>query len=346
VNDATPGPSDAIASVMDVWPEPALLADPDGRILAVSAAGRALAGLDVDGGPQSLHDMVGVDLAGRLLSEAGEKGEYEILRGEADGGVRVLHARTARLPDGRVLVSLTEVGAGHRVRRHLEQAERLASVGELLCSVAHELTNPLTTVLGYSEVLLAEEHPGLPRDDIERIRSEASRCRRIVSNLLDLSRSDAMETRPLMICDVVAKVIEFREYAAGVSDVALTDEQEDDLPAVEGDFHRLVQAILNLVTNAEYAVSGRASGRRVVIRTRTAGDGVALEVEDNGPGVADHLKDAVFQPFFTTKPRGRGTGLGLSLVKATAESHGGTIRVEDAPGSGARFVLELPALEL
>lgn len=345
--EPTPYPSvlpsgDELVGVVERWPGPALLSDAAGTLVAASVDARRLLGLPAPPAPLPvLRDLVGIGPADRALAGA-DTSELPV-PGAAPGGDPVLvSARCARTGDGGLLVVLTGAADEHRLRRSLEQAERLASVGELLSSVAHELTNPLTAVLGYAEVLLAEDQPGLPRDDIERIRKEASRCRRIVGNLLDLSRADALEMRPILLRDIVAKVVEFREYAAQVSNVELVTEQADDLPPVEGDFHRLVQAVLNLVTNAEYAVADRASGRRVVLRTLGGEETASLEVEDNGPGVPDAIKDAVFQPFFTTKPRGKGTGLGLSLVRATAESHGGSIRVEDAPGSGARFVLTLP----
>jgi signal transduction histidine kinase len=104
-----------------------------------------------------------------------------------------------------------------------------------------------------------------------------------------------------------------------------------------------VQAVLNLVTNAEDAVRERPKGRRIVLRAKRSPAGAAIDVEDNGPGVPEAIREFIFQPFFTTKPRGRGTGLGLSLVRATAAAHGGTARVATAPGGGALFVLELPA---
>jgi two-component system NtrC family sensor kinase len=239
-------------------------------------------------------------------------------------------------------VRLEDVSEEHRLRSHLEHAERLASIGELLSSVAHELANPLTTVLGYAELLLADDAPGMPREEIERIREEALRCRRIVGNLLDLSRAEAFDRRPLTLAHVLDKVIEFRAYAVQLQSIEIVREIERDVPAIPGDHHRLVQAVLNLLTNAEDAVRERPSGRRVVLRARRTETGAAIDVEDNGPGVPEAIRGYVFEPFFTTKPRGRGTGLGLSLVDATARAHGGSVRVGDAPGGGARFTIELP----
>ncbi len=323
-----------------MWPEPALLTSDEGIVLALNEDARRLLG-DAAGTGVALGEVVGGAAADALL-DARNGTAVPLLDLELDVPLR---ARAGRCAAGGLLVALTDDEGGHRLRAHIEQAERLASIGELLSSVAHELNNPLTSVLGYAELLLAENNPGLPREEVERIRSEAERCRRIVQNLLDLSRAERLEMRPLLLQDVVAKVVEFRAYAAQVAGIELRTEVEQDLPFVMGDLHRLTQAVLNLVTNAEYAVSSRAAGRQVSVRARRVGGSVAIDVEDNGAGVPLADAEAIFQPFFTTKPRGRGTGLGLSLVRATAESHGGSARVERAATGGARFVIELPPAE-
>jgi signal transduction histidine kinase len=239
-------------------------------------------------------------------------------------------------------VTVKDVGTEHAQRLHREQVERLASIGELLSSVAHELNNPLTTVLGYAEILIAEEPPADLRDDLERIRSEATRCRRIVGNLLDLSRAEAPRMRGVQLSELLAKVVEFRSYPAQIAQIRLTAEVDPLAPQVRGDFHRLAQALLNLVTNAEYALDAVTQDREITLRARVTDEQVELAVEDNGPGVPDEMLEAIFQPFYTTKPRGKGTGLGLSLARATAELHGGTIRAERSPAGGARIVITFP----
>ena len=306
---------------------------------------------------RKLAELLGEGHAAALLAAVGGPGDPPAERLLRDDGApdteRVLLARAHALDDARILVSLADASGETRLRSHLDRAERLASVGELLSSVAHELNNPLTTVLGYAEILLGEDTPGTPREELERIREAALRCRRIVANLLNLARAEAPAFEPVAVQQIVEHVVEFRGYAAGAAGILLETESDPACPPVLGDFHRLVQAVLNLVTNAEDAVRSREEPRRVLVRTRTLrggpgnapGDvtGAAVEVEDNGPGVPVALRPHVFQPFFTTKPRGRGTGLGLSLVRGTALAHGGEVRVEDSSLGGARFVLELPA---
>jgi signal transduction histidine kinase len=330
--------------VIHAWPEAVLLVSPAGAVRCANAAARRMLRLpDAQRADASLIDLFGPAAASALLPADGAGGTYHVGADAACPGVAVLRARSGRLPDGDFLVRLSDASDEHRLRSHIEHAERLASIGELLSSVAHELANPLTTVLGYAELLLSDDDERIPREELERIRSEALRCRRIVGNLLDLSRAEAFELQPMSPAQVVDRVIEFRAYAAKVGQIELVRECGDDVPVVNGDQHRLVQAVLNLVTNAEDAVRTRPLDRRIVLRARRMPAGATIEVEDNGPGVPDAIRDFVFEPFFTTKPRGRGTGLGLSLVRAAAHAHGGSVSVENAPGGGALFVIALPA---
>jgi signal transduction histidine kinase len=334
----------ALDPVLHAWPEAMLVVSADGEVVSANACARRMLRLP-ETAPAALRasDVLGASAASALAGAGPDGSEFRIGDEASAAGRPVLRARAARLPDGGLLVRLDDVSEEHRLRSHLEHAERLASIGQMLSSVAHELANPLTTVLGYAELLLADDDPGLPREEIEKIREEALRCRRIVGNLLDLSRAEAFEKKPLQIAAVLDKVVEFRAYASQLAQIEVVRECAADVPVVQGDQHRLVQAVLNLVTNAEDAVRERTAGRRVVLRARRTDSGAAIDVEDNGPGVPEAIRSFVFEPFFTTKPRGRGTGLGLSLVQATAAAHGGSVHVGDAPGGGARFTIELPS---
>lgn len=331
-------PPPALDPLLHAWPGALVLVSAAGDVQTINAAARDLLRLtDWPAAGFRATDVFGA-AAPTLLA-----GAADCRIGDESPGRPLVRARSARLADGAVLVRLDDVSEEHRLRSHLEHAERLASIGQLLSSVAHELANPLTTILGYAELLLTDDDANVPRSEIEQIRDEALRCRRIVGNLLDLSRAEAFEKRPLDVVAVLDKVIEFRAYAVQIAQIEVVRDAAEDVPVVQGDQHRLVQAVLNLVTNAEDAVRERKAGRRVVLRARRTARGAAIDVEDNGPGVPEPIRRFVFEPFFTTKPRGRGTGLGLSLVDATAKAHGGSVRVDDAPGGGARFTIEIPA---
>jgi signal transduction histidine kinase len=343
---STSSPS-SLDPVIHAWPEAMLLVSGRGVVRCANAAARRLLRLpDAPSADVSVVDVFGATAAAALLPVEGPGGTCQLGADAASPGASIVRARSGRLPDGDFLVRVSDASDEHRLRSHIEHAERLASIGELLSSVAHELSNPLTTVLGYADLLLCDDDDDrIPREELEKIRSEALRCRRIVGNLLDLSRAETFEARPIAPAEVIDRVIEFRAYAAKVGQIQLVRECDADVPVVDGDQHRLVQAVLNLVTNAEDAVRTRPQDRRIVLRARRATAGVRIEVEDNGPGVPEAIREFVFEPFFTTKPRGRGTGLGLSLVRAAAQAHGGSVRVENATGGGALFVIELPAAE-
>jgi signal transduction histidine kinase len=313
-----------------------------GSVVALNATARALLRVAPARESPLLAELVGDAVAHDLVHADADPVERTVGEEGGSGRVPVLRARGAALGDRYVVVCLADASGESRLRSHLGFAERLASIGELLSSVAHELNNPLTTVLGYADLLLAEADPHLPRTEIEKIRNEALRCRRIVGNLLDLARAEAVELRPMAVHLVIEKVAEFRRYACSAAGIELMVEP-GEAPVVLADFHRLVQAVLNLVTNAEDAVRSAPEPRRIRVRSRAEGAKVLIEVEDTGPGVAEAVRPFIFQPFFTTKPRGKGTGLGLSLVRNTARQHGGDVRVEEAPGGGAMFVLEIPA---
>jgi signal transduction histidine kinase len=328
--------------LVEAWPEPALVVNRAGSVVALNATARALLRVAPARESPLLAELVGDAVAHDLVHADADPVERTVGEEGGSGREPVLRARGAALGDRYVVVCLADASGESRLRSHLGFAERLASIGELLSSVAHELNNPLTTVLGYADLLLAEADPHLPRTEIEKIRNEALRCRRIVGNLLDLARAEAVELRPMAVHLVIEKVAEFRRYACSAAGIELMVEP-GEAPVVLADFHRLVQAVLNLVTNAEDAVRSAPEPRRIRVRSRAEGAKVLIEVEDTGPGVAEAVRPFIFQPFFTTKPRGKGTGLGLSLVRNTARQHGGDVRVEEAPGGGAMFVLEIPA---
>ncbi len=344
---APPGPITPmpLTDFVENWPDAALLIDASGRIRAASADARRLLRLtgmtDGEPGPDWCA-LFGEDPTARAL-RSGEADAHVSGTDDAPAGT-VLHLRAAPAADGCHVVTVADVGSAHAQKLHREQVERLASIGELLSSVAHELNNPLTTVLGYAEILLAEDASPELKGDLERIRNEATRCRRIVGNLLDLSRSDAPRMRAVQLQELLSKVVEIRAYPAQIAQIELDMDVDALAPPVRADFHRLAQALLNLVTNAEYALSSRSSDRRISLRARVGEQNVEIVVEDNGPGVPPEMCEAIFQPFYTTKPRGKGTGLGLSLVHATAETHGGTIRAEASAEGGARFVITFPTV--
>ena len=236
----------------------------------------------------------------------------------------------------------------------LLQAEKLSAIGQLVAGVAHELNNPLTSVIGYAQ-LLEEELLGdsaaagtRPRQelahDVRRIAEESERAARIVRNLLAFARRQSAARVPQDIAELGARVLALRAYELRLNGVELTTEFQDGLPSVIADGGQLQQALLNLILNAEQAMRGRTVRRLTVgARYEPAAAVVELYVADSGHGIEATNLSRIFDPFFTTREVGEGTGLGLSICYGIIRDHGGQIRVDSRVQVGTTFGLLLPA---
>jgi two-component system NtrC family sensor kinase len=230
-----------------------------------------------------------------------------------------------------------------RITEQLLQQEKLAAVGELVSGVAHELNNPLASVMAFAQLLLTEpEGERTNREALEAIHQEAKRAAKIVANLLTFARQHQPERAPTDLNRVVEDTLELRRYSLRSAQVSIVVRLDPAMPPTMADAFQLQQVVLNLLANAEHALSSWTGERVITLSTCSDGDLLKISVADTGPGIApDHLS-RVFNPFFTTKPVGEGTGLGLSISDGIVREHGGRIRVESKPGTGAAFVVELP----
>jgi two-component system NtrC family sensor kinase len=236
----------------------------------------------------------------------------------------------------------------------LLQAEKLSAIGQLVAGVAHELNNPLTSVIGYAQLVEGElrhaspdEPPRSPAElatDLRRIAEESERAARIVRNLLAFARRQTAERAPQDLPDLVSRVLALRAYEFRLNSIEVETAFEAGLPHVMADSGHVQQALLNLVLNAEQAMRGRSPRRlRFVARYIAAAAGVELSLTDTGHGITDDNLRRIFDPFFTTRDVGEGTGLGLSICYGIVRDHGGQISVESQPGVGTTFSLLLPA---
>jgi len=231
-----------------------------------------------------------------------------------------------------------------REREGLAQNEKLAEMGALLAGVAHELNNPLTVVMGHAELLVGAAGEGPLATRAEKIAQAAERCVRIVRNFLALARQHPQERQRVALDQVVREAVELLAYSLRIDDVEVTLDLAGDLPPLWADPHQLHQVVVNLVTNAHHAMRETSPPRRLTLSARadSARARVFLHVADTGPGIPPEIEARIFEPFFSTKPPGQGTGLGLALCRGMVENHGGAISVKSRPGRGAVFVVELP----
>jgi len=268
-----------------------------------------------------------------------------------DGGSREVSFSFSALldpagePAGLVAVGrdITEVKKG---REQLQLAYRLSTMGEVISGVAHELNNPLSAVIGYSQLLMARESSD-SRDVrmLKSIHDSAWRCQRIVQNLVSFGSKHQSEKRFLGVNGVLDNVVDLKAYQLMADGVTLDKEFDPQLPCTMLDFHQLEQVFVNLLNNAHHALMEIPKGRRIVVRTRSEDGRVFAEIVDNGPGIPPEIRGKLFDPFFTTKRPEDGIGLGLSVSYGIVRDHGGALTVSSAPGLGAVFTVELPIVE-
>ena len=224
----------------------------------------------------------------------------------------------------------------------LIHAEKLSAVGELASGVAHEINNPLTTILGQAHLLVT--HPEVSdyvRERLSLIAEEASRAARIVQNLLLFARRYAPERRPCSLADQVRRILDLKDYQLSRDNVGVTTEF-GACPPVWADENQIQQVLLNLVQNAHQAMAKHPAERALTVRVSATTRQARVEVLDTGPGIPEPLLQKIFDPFFTTKPPGEGSGLGLSVSYGIVAEHGGTLWAQNRREGGAAFILELP----
>jgi PAS domain S-box-containing protein len=232
------------------------------------------------------------------------------------------------------------------LRERLAQSEKLASIGQFVAGIAHEINNPLQAVLGHLELLAGTSAAARPiRRELQRIYNEGERAAKIVQNLLVFTGSHRMTRQPLAIETVVSRALASRRTDRRRARIAIVRKRGEGVPPVVGDGLLLYQAILNVLINAEHALADATGARHIEVTTAAADKRrrVLLTIKDTGPGIAPEALPQIFDPFFTTRDVGKGTGLGLTIAYGIIQEHGGTIRASNAPAGGAVFTIELPA---
>jgi PAS domain S-box-containing protein len=307
--------------------------------------------------PLDLDRFVDPDSRATLLTTLARDGAVRdaLLRLRREDGAAMWIEMTARaVPRGgelRIEALMRDVTDRQRLQdqsrdlyQQLAQSEKLAALGQTMSGVAHELNNPLATILACAERLNGLRVDEATKRDLAAIHNAAERAARIVRNLQTFARKRHTTRSTVDLNQVVQDTLALRTYGAEAGRIALVVNLAESLPPVFVDPHQIQQILLNLLINAEQAMLDANGQGTLMVATRanTDDDVVIVEVSDDGPGVPEDLQARIFDPFFTTKPVGRGTGLGLSVAYAIAQEHGGQISVSPRDGGGSTFRLELP----
>ena len=230
-----------------------------------------------------------------------------------------------------------------RLQDQLIQSEKMSAIGQLIAGIAHDLNNPLASVVGFADYLT--EVPNVPpslREPLTVIQEEAERASNIVKNLLSFARKQEHQRRPTALKPLLDATFLLLRNNLMAHRVEATLEVEPDLPMPDIDPNQIQQVFVNLINNAAQAIASTGRPGRVVVRARRWLDGVAIDVADDGPGMSEALAAQVFEPFFTTKPEGEGTGLGLSISQGIVREHGGRIMLTTEEEQGSIFTVQLP----
>ena len=342
--------------LVDSFPDLILVVDTNSRYTFVSPRCQEVLGYDLDeteqmefGARTHQEDLPALlSLFSDIVSGRQTFGSLEVRVRHKSGDWRRIRFNFSPLSDETgaiegVVLSGRDVTELKRLEEQLIQAEKLAAMGQMLAGVAHELNNPLTAILGVTE-LLAEKKDvenGTQRQ-LELTHRQARRAARIVQNLLEFSRPASPQKKPVDLNSIVERTLQLHEHSLRRNNVEVDFRPLPNLPPIIGDANQLIQVFLNLVTNAEQAICEVRDSGRIQIRMMIQGPRIAVAFQDDGVGIREESIPRLFDPFYTTKRPGGGTGLGLSICLSIVREQGGTIEAEALPAGGSAFTVYLP----
>ncbi len=341
-----------LQNIMDHFPDLIYTTDMEGRLTEFSRGGTSMLGYSrAEALALTCADLYPEPAARErmhaLLHEGIPLHNFETTVRGRDGLVRDVLVATAVLKDDTgvpsgtvgIIKNVTDLKAA---RTNLIQAEKLSALGEVVSGVAHELNNPLAGVLGYAQLLMSGPMESRQQRSVERIFESALRCQKIVQNLLAFARRYPSAKRYLGLNGIIEKTLDLKAYQLRVNNLQVVKRLEQGLPKTMLDFNQIQQVLLNIINNAQYAITSDRGQGTLTVSTRVEDGRIQLRVADDGPGIAPEILGRIFDPFFTTKPVGEGSGLGLSVSYGIVRDHGGRIWGESVAPRGTAVFVELP----
>jgi len=339
--------------LLESFPDLILVLDLSGNYTFVSARIAELLGFGPDhllGKNVSDAEATSPELA--ELYRAVASGERSLTSAEYgsrhhDGSWRTMLGMASPLLEAKgkpagVIISVRDVTMEKKLEQQIIQSERLAAMGQMIGGFAHELNNPLTSILGMAELLQESETSEGARKQLTILHQQARRAAEIVQNLQYFARPPAPGRSQVNLNELVQRTVQMQAYPLRKSNITVDFLQEPTVPAIVADPNQLMQVFLNLLLNAEQAIRESREKGTIRVRMGRKPDSVWIVFQDDGPGIAPENLAHIFDPFFTTKRPGRGTGLGLSICKTVLREHGGNIEAATAPDGGAVFTITLP----
>ena len=345
--------------LLESFPDLILVVDLEERYTFVSSRARDLLGVEPqdmlgkkiseleDHSPELAalyHDIV----SGRQVFASAEYGARH-----RDGSWRTMRAAGSRLVEAEtkaetetktsgVIISVRDITVERKLEQQVVQSERLAAMGAMIGGVAHELNNPLTAIMGVSELLQDVETNETSRKQLAMLQQQARRAAEIVQNLTYFSRPPAPGKSRINLVEVVERTLNLHAYSLRKNNITVDFLKEAGVPYALGDPHQLMQVFLNLIVNAEQAIRETRDKGTLRIRLGRGDNSVWVSFHDDGPGIPKETLASIFDPFYTTKRPGRGTGLGLSICKSVMKEHNGSVEAANSPEGGAVFTVTLP----
>lgn len=338
------------------FPDIIVVLDTEGRYTFVSPRVQEFLGYTPD-------DYLGASLHGRphpddresllaffrsLTSGEVSFGAVEYRTSHKSGGWRTMRANASPLTDGEgkiigIVASARDVTESKRLEQQLMQSEKLAAIGQMVSGVAHELNNPLTAILGVSDLLRERTSDDASQRQLQLIHKQARKAAELVKGLLMFSRPSQHKSKQVQVTDLIDRAIELQKAESEARHIAIEMTAAPNLPAIEADPPHMTQVFVNLLANAQEAIASVRDHGRIGIQVNFSNNQQEILVDDDGPGVPADVRSKIFDPFFTTHRTSGGSGLGLTICLVIVKEHGGTIEVQVSPSGGARFRVLLPS---